>query len=131
MPAPMAASGGGHTGTPVSGRLFVTRVTPDMTKEDLMAYFGQYGDMSDVFVPNGGKGIAFVTFADPNVAAQVLGAQQHQIKPGKAVLVDQALDRPALAGKGGGKGGGYGGGAPSAAQAFGGNDGQQVRYAPY
>lgn len=123
--APMMAAPGGTTGTPVPGRLFITKVTPDLTKEDFQAYFGQYGELSDVFVPGGGtKGIAFVTYADTNLAAQVLATQQHQVKPGKIVLVDQALDRPALPGKGGGKGGGYGA-APSAAMAFGGG------YAPY
>jgi len=134
-PAPAA---GGAMGQPVPGRLFITRVTPDMTKEDLQLYFQQFGELSDVFVPSGGKGIAFVTYTDANVAAQVLMTQQHQVKPGQAVVVDQARDRPAMAGKGGGKG--FGGAAPTAAMAYGGaadafgaalTGGHAFRAAPY
>mmetsp|Transcript_59503 Transcript_59503/g.153213 ORF Transcript_59503/g.153213 Transcript_59503/m.153213 type:complete len:411 (+) Transcript_59503:148-1380(+) len=135
-PAPAA---GGAMGQPVPGRLFITRVTPDMTKEDLQLYFQQFGVLSDVFVPSGGKGIAFVTYTDANVAAQVLMSQQHQVKPGQAVLVDQARDRPPLGGKGGK--GCFGGAAPTAPMAYGGaadpsfgavlTEGHAFRAAPY
>lgn len=121
--SPPAASppSSGTTGTPVPGRLFVTRVTPDMTKIDLQMYFQKFGALNDVFVPSGGKGIAFVSFRDPATAQDVLTTQQHEIKPGKAVLVDQAMDRPPLAGGGGGgkgqrssfgHGAAWGGGGP-------------------
>merc|ERR1719220_3012416 len=91
-----------NTGSPVPGRLFVTRVAPDMTKVDLQLYFQQFGQLDDVYIPTGGKGIAFVSFRDASVSQRVLQTQQHFVKPGKAVLVDQALDRPPLPGKGGG-----------------------------
>mmetsp|Transcript_106930 Transcript_106930/g.300692 ORF Transcript_106930/g.300692 Transcript_106930/m.300692 type:complete len:364 (+) Transcript_106930:157-1248(+) len=94
-------------GIAVPGRLFVTRCTLDMTRTDLIAYFQQFGDLTDVFVPSGGKGIAFVSFTDAAVAQRVLEVQQHFVKPGQAVLVDQAIDRPPI-GAGGGKGGGFG-----------------------
>mmetsp|Transcript_55579 Transcript_55579/g.178307 ORF Transcript_55579/g.178307 Transcript_55579/m.178307 type:complete len:395 (-) Transcript_55579:78-1262(-) len=123
------------TGIPVPGRLFVTRVTPDMTKVDLQLYFQQFGQLDDVYIPTGGKGIAFISFNDAVVSQRVLQAQQHFVKPGKAVLVDQALDRPPLGGKGGG---GFGGGAYGGGQAaFGGNAwgaarlAQTARYSPY
>eukprot|EP00930_Biecheleria_cincta_P048402 TRINITY_DN3371_c0_g1_i4.p1 TRINITY_DN3371_c0_g1~~TRINITY_DN3371_c0_g1_i4.p1 ORF type:complete len:446 (+),score=57.83 TRINITY_DN3371_c0_g1_i4:115-1452(+) len=98
--SPPAASppSSGTTGTPVPGRLFVTRVTPDMTKIDLQIYFQKFGALDDVFVPSGGKGIAFVSFREAVTAQEVLKTQQHMVKPGKAVLVDQAMDRPPLAG---------------------------------
>lgn len=98
--SPPAASppSSGTNGTPVPGRLFVTRVTPDMTKIDLQVYFQKFGALDDVFVPSGGKGIAFVSFRDPAASQEVLKTQQHAVKPGKAVLVDQAMDRPPLAG---------------------------------
>jgi len=134
-------------GTPVPGRLFVTRVTPDMTKVDLQLYFQQYGQLDDVYIPTGGKGIAFISFREAVVSQRVLQAQQHFVKPGKAVLVDQAIDRPPLPGKGmgGGSGhayaygggyGGYGGGMGH----YGGGGGagwgparhpQAMRYMPY
>lgn len=91
-----------NTGSPVPGRLFVTRVPPDLTKVDLQLYFQQFGQLDDVYIPTGGKGIAFVSFRDSTVSQRVLQTQQHFVKPGKPVLVDQALDRPPLAGKGGG-----------------------------
>lgn len=96
------------------GRLFVTRVTPDMTKVDLQLYFQQYGQLDDIYISAGGKGIAFISFRDAVVSQRVLQAQQHFVKPGKAVLVDQAIDRPSLPSKamggnfGPAAGGGYG-----------------------
>jgi len=88
-------------GAPVStsGRLFVTKVSPEVTRSDLELYFQQFGELADVFVPNG-KGIAFVSFADPSCAAGVLQSPQHEVKPGCVVVCDQATE------KGGGKGGG-------------------------
>mmetsp|Transcript_68746 Transcript_68746/g.212637 ORF Transcript_68746/g.212637 Transcript_68746/m.212637 type:complete len:392 (-) Transcript_68746:42-1217(-) len=123
--APAGPPGGMAQGTPVPGRLFVTRVTPDMTKVDLQLYFQQFGQLDDVYIPTGGKGIAFVSFRDAAVSQRVLQAQQHFVKPGKAVVVDQAIDRPPLSGRGGGLGGGGGGAA-----AFG-SGMQPGRYMPY
>jgi len=119
------------TGTPVAGRLFVTRVTPDMTKVDLQLYFQQFGQLDDVYMPTGGKGIAFVSFKDAHVSQRVLQVQQHFVKPGKAVLVDQALDRPPLGG-GGGCGGprfAGGGGAEYGGPPW--RPAQPSRYSPY
>lgn len=132
--APPAMSS--NTGIPVAGRLFVTRVAPDMTKADLQLYFGQFGELQDVYIPSGGKGIAFVSYIEAAVAQHVLQSQQHFVKPGKAVLVDQALDRPPLLGKGGGNavafgGGAYGGGNAAFGGAAWGAPRQTARYAPY
>jgi len=100
--APAPAPTGQAMGTPVPGRLFVTRVTPDMSKVDLQLYFQQFGELEDVYIPMNGKGIAFVSFRDAAVSQRVLQSQQHFVKPGKAVVVGQAKDRPPLGGKGGG-----------------------------
>lgn len=104
---PGAPAGGGfarnNTGTPVLGRLFLTRVALDVSKVDLQTYFQQFGQLEDLFVPSGGKGIAFVSYKDSAVAQQVLQQREHVIKPGSTVMVDQAMDRPPLGG-GGGKG---------------------------
>ncbi|CAE7807841.1 unnamed protein product [Symbiodinium sp. CCMP2456] len=59
---------------------------------DLEAYFGQFGELADVYVH--GKGIAFVSLKDPMVAQQILQNKEHFVKPDVSVLVDQALDRP-------------------------------------
>eukprot|EP00439_Symbiodinium_sp_Y106_P008052 s489_g1.t1 len=79
-------------GAPVPGRLFLTKVPSEVTKMDLEVYFGQFGELADVYVH--GKGIAFVSLKDPMVAQQILQNKEHFIKPDVSVLVDQALDRP-------------------------------------
>lgn len=96
--APASSPRPGSTGTPVPGRLFITHVPPDVTKDDLQLYFQQFGTLQDTFVPTG-KGIAFVSFQDASAAQQVLEAPQHVVKPGKIVVVDQALERPPLGGQ--------------------------------
>jgi RNA recognition motif-containing protein len=93
--SPTSSPRPGSTGTPVPGRLFITHVPPDVTKDDLQLYFQQFGTLQDTFVP-AGKGIAFVSFQDASAAQQVLEAPQHVVKPGKIVVVDQALERPPL-----------------------------------
>merc|ERR1712050_551054 len=55
-----------------AGRLFLTKVAQDVTKEDLSAYFGRFGVLDDIYVPPGGKYIAFVSFADEHSARSVL-----------------------------------------------------------
>mmetsp|Transcript_11308 Transcript_11308/g.21296 ORF Transcript_11308/g.21296 Transcript_11308/m.21296 type:complete len:379 (+) Transcript_11308:59-1195(+) len=97
---PAAAQGNGNPGAPVPGRLFLTKVPGEVTKMDLEAYFGQFGELADVYVH--GKGIAFVSMKDAMVAQQILQNKEHYVKPGVSVLVDQALERPS--GKGNGKG---------------------------
>lgn len=102
-------------GVPVAGRLFVTKVAHDISKADLEMYFSQFGALNDLFMPSGGKGIAFVSFEDPAVAQRVLSSPTHLVKQGQnPVVVDQAVDRPALPVYSGGRGfggyGGYGGG---------------------
>eukprot|EP00913_Durusdinium_trenchii_P016096 g15129.t1 len=78
----------------VPGRLFLTRVPAEVTKADLEAYFGQFGELEDVYIHGNRKGIAFVHLKDPMVSQQILLNKEHFIKPGMSVLVDQALARP-------------------------------------
>mmetsp|Transcript_1236 Transcript_1236/g.3595 ORF Transcript_1236/g.3595 Transcript_1236/m.3595 type:complete len:519 (+) Transcript_1236:1584-3140(+) len=85
-------------------RLFLTKVTPEVNRNDILAYFAQFGDVTDCYVPPGNKGIAFVSFAAPQMAQKVLQNATHQVKPGQTIVVSQAFDRP-TPGKGGGKGG--------------------------
>lgn len=113
--AAMAAPGV-NTGVPVPGRLFLPKVPPEVTKFDIIAYFEQFGTLEDVFVP-AGKGIAFVSYLDPIVAQHVLTTNQHIVKEGFQITVDQALDRPGAGGGGGGFAGGFAG---KGAKGFGG-----------
>jgi RNA recognition motif-containing protein len=110
-PPPQFPAGGHYKGAhqPVAptvglkpGRLFLTKVADDVTKEDLTLYFQQYGEIQDVFVPNG-KSIAFVSFSDPNMAAVVTQTHEHEVKIGRLVTVDLAYDRPPIESKGKGK----------------------------
>lgn len=57
------------------------------------------------------KGIAFLSFGDPDIAAEVLSRPQYEIKPGQFVVCDTATNRSNMNGGGGnGKGGGKGNG---------------------
>lgn len=59
-------------------------------------YFGQYGELDDLFIPSGGKLIAFVGFKDALAAAVALQVQIHEVKEGCTVCVDAAMERPPL-----------------------------------
>jgi len=85
------------------GRLFITRMAADITQEDLRAYFQQFGELNDVYIPPGGKLIAFVGFKDAAAAQSLLQLRTHEVKPGSTVDVDVAVERPPLGAKGQGK----------------------------
>lgn len=106
-------------------RIFVTRVADELTKEDLEQYFGQFGELDDLFVPlrnpcnpsdQTHKGIAFVSFKDKDSYDEVLSRDQYEIKPDCFIVVDKAVGkesqqksqrddyRPSGFGKGKGKG---------------------------
>lgn len=91
-------------GPVLPGRLFLTKVSPTINQDDLTAYFQQFGALNDVYIPSGGKAIAFVGYNDPTIASAVAHMATHEVKQGCFVNVDVAIDRPALPGKGqGGK----------------------------
>jgi len=84
-------------GVPVPGRLFLTKMSPDITKEDLTMYFKQFGTLNDVFVGfdgYDGKSIVFVGYDDPAVATSVAQRSSHEVKPGNFVHVSVAVERP-------------------------------------
>nr|XP_032822977.1 TAR DNA-binding protein 43-like isoform X1 [Petromyzon marinus] len=56
-----------------SKKIFVGRCPPDLTTEDLRAYFSQFGEVTDVFIPKPFRGFAFVTFTDEQVANSLCG----------------------------------------------------------
>lgn len=97
--APPAA----RSGPQVPGRLFLTKVAPTVSTEDLRSYFQQFGALNDVFIPSGGKCIAFVGYDDSTIASAVACMGSHEVSPGVFVNADVAVDRPALGSKGQGK----------------------------
>jgi len=98
-PPPTTVSQSVQTGC----RVFLTKVTSEVTRADLQAYFCRFGELSDCYVPPGNKGIAFVSYKDPSNASSVVANQQHEVKPGQTVIAAPAFDRP-TPNKGGGKG---------------------------
>merc|ERR1719203_277404 len=90
-------------GQVLPGRLFLTKMSASITKDDLTAYFQQFGALNDVYIPSGGKAIAFVGYNDPTIAAAVAQMSTHEVKQGCFVNVDMAVDRPPLGSKGQGK----------------------------
>merc|ERR1719507_850068 len=102
MGAPQAAKPP-PTGNVMPGRLFLTKMSPNINKDDLQSYFEQFGSLNDVYIP-AGKLIAFVGFNDASVATTVAQMQTHEVKPGCSVCVDVAVERPdSDKGKGKGK----------------------------
>jgi len=47
-----------------SPKIFVSRITESMTKEDLSDHFSKFGDVKDVYIPRPFRSFAFVQFYD-------------------------------------------------------------------
>jgi len=63
----------------VNRKVFVGRLSEDITPEDLRTYFSHIGEVVDVFIPKPFRAFAFVTFEDPDVAQSLCG-EDHVIK---------------------------------------------------
>ncbi|KAK7309215.1 hypothetical protein RJT34_05756 [Clitoria ternatea] len=77
----------------VSKKIFVGRLPPEATAEDLRQYFGRFGRILDVYIPrdpkrSGHRGFGFVTFAEDGVADRV-ARRSHEIC-GHQVAIDSA-----------------------------------------
>uniref|UniRef100_A0AAG5D6N3 RRM domain-containing protein n=1 Tax=Anopheles atroparvus TaxID=41427 RepID=A0AAG5D6N3_ANOAO len=72
----------------MSSKIFVGRVTEDITSDDIREYFSNYGVVTDVFIPKPFRAFAFVTFIDQHVAPSLCG-EDHLIK-GTSVYVATA-----------------------------------------
>ncbi|CAG9832527.1 unnamed protein product [Diabrotica balteata] len=72
-------------------KVFVGRLTEEITVESLREYFSEYGSVTDVFIPKPFRAFGFVTFADPEVA-QALCGEDHIIK-GVSVHVSTAAPK--------------------------------------
>ena len=82
-------------------RLFVTQLAEELTKADLEAYFSQFGELTDIFVPLRNpnaepqdgmhKGIAFVSFKNHKTYEEVSRKDKHEIKPDVFIVVDKVF----------------------------------------
>ena len=45
---------------------------PEVTRQELEDYFGQYGELTDVYIPTPYRGFGFVTYQDGSVAKMVI-----------------------------------------------------------
>uniref|UniRef100_UPI00358E6FA4 TAR DNA-binding protein 43-like isoform X2 n=1 Tax=Myxine glutinosa TaxID=7769 RepID=UPI00358E6FA4 len=81
-----------------SGKIFVRHCTEDITAEDLRQFFSQFGEVAGVFVPKPFRAIAFVLFADYQVACSLCG--EDLIMKGTSVHISSAEPRFS-AGRGG------------------------------
>lgn len=72
-------------------KVFIGRVTKDITSDDLRNYFSKYGEVVDVFIPTPHRAFAFVSFADPEIAQSLCG-EDHIIK-GASVHVSSATPK--------------------------------------
>ncbi|CAL1142557.1 unnamed protein product, partial [Cladocopium goreaui] len=84
-------------------RLFVTKIAPQITQQDVEAHFQQFGSTTDVYLPfipgrPGHKGFAFVSFSGEESVQAALANAPHYIN-GAEVVVDIATARqPQLTG---------------------------------
>lgn len=95
----------GNQNAEFNRKIFVGRLTENISIDDLREYFGKYGEIADVFIPKPFRAFAFVTFLESETA-QALCGEDHIIK-GISVHVSNAVPKCDLSVNGGG-GGGYG-----------------------
>jgi len=91
-------------------RVFVGQLPGDITKEELVQFFSQFGELHDVYLPATSKPrkMAFVTFLDRKCMYAALAQREPRIR-GEVMNLQEALPK----GPGGTGGGGGGGGGDS------------------
>lgn len=62
-----------------SRKIFVGRLSENLTQQDLQEYFEQYGQVVDVYIPKPFRAFGFVTFVEADVAQNLCG-ESHIIK---------------------------------------------------
>ena len=77
----------------MSRRIFVGRVTENVTKEDLETYFSKYGAIADVFMPKPFRMFAFVTFVCAESAQDLINLGEDHIIAGKSQTLDSLRER--------------------------------------
>lgn len=72
-------------------KVFVGRITEDMSSDDIKNYFDQFGEVTDVYIPKPFRSFCFVTFLEPDTAEKLWG-EDHIIK-GVTVHVSDAAPK--------------------------------------
>ena len=90
---PISKEGGGfdYKTSEFNRKIFVGRLSEDLSTDDLRDYFSKYGEICDVFIPKPFRAFAFVTFYDSEIA-QTLCGEDHIIK-GVSVHVSNAVPK--------------------------------------
>lgn len=60
-------------GDELARKIFVGRITPDLTREVLRTYFMKFGEITDVFIPSPFRAFAFIQFEDAKIAQSLCG----------------------------------------------------------
>lgn len=78
-----------------AGRFFAMGLTQDISKDDLVDYFGKFGEVSDCIVANdeGGNRVAAIRMTDPFAVGSVLEEEAHEVK-GYRLKIDEKLEKP-------------------------------------
>lgn len=63
----------------VPKKLFIGRLPEGTTETELQDYFGQFGELTDVYIPRPNRNFGFVTFSSSD-AAQTVVNQNHSIR---------------------------------------------------
>jgi len=74
-----------------SPKIFVSRITESMTKEDLSDHFSKFGDVKDVYIPRPFRSFAFVQFYDASVAQSLIG--EEQVCKGVSISINSATPK--------------------------------------
>ena len=100
-------------------KMYVGNLPYDATEQDLHGLFGEYGQVTDVHIPNDRetgrpRGFAFVTMDSKDAMVSAIKALDGEDFQGRNLRVNEAEERRGGGGGGGGRGGGgrggYGGG---------------------
>ncbi|CRL07122.1 CLUMA_CG020117, isoform B [Clunio marinus] len=93
-----------------TGKIFVGGLTTEISDDEIKAYFGQFGNITEVEMPfdkqkNQRKAFCFITFDSEQVVNELLKSPKQTIS-GKEVDVKKATPKPENAPMMGGRGGG-------------------------
>jgi len=113
----------------ISAKVFVGNLSYHTTKEELVEFLTQAGEIVDAFLPTDRetgrpRGFAFITFATPEQASECVSKFNGQMLGGRSLNVNPAVERPRDgSGPRPGGGGGFGGGPRGGGGGFGGGGG--------
>ena len=91
IPLSRCEGGFNYQNSEFNRKIFVGRLTPDITTDDLKEFFSKFGEIVDVFIPKPFRAFAFVTFCDAEVAQSLCG-EDHIVK-GVSVHVSNAVPK--------------------------------------